>query len=114
MPAFIFSQALTANQTGYNPLSGWQYETLPYPAAISIMVRGTTTGCRQQIFTGSQNIMQRCPVQGGGTAGTTPSQLNTPVIAFNGAAQDKLQLLIDEVAGGTPTVDGIIYIEPLA
>jgi len=51
-------------------------------------------------------------VQGGGTAGTTPSELNTPAISFIGAAGDRLKLAIDEVAGGTPTIDGVIIVNP--
>jgi len=52
-------------------------------------------------------------VQGGGTAGTTPSELNTPAISFQAAAGDRLKLVIDEVAGGTPTVDGIAIVNPI-
>ncbi len=52
------------------------------------------------------------PVQAGGTAGFTPSELNTPADAWIGAGGDRLKLVIDEVAGGTPTVDGIIIANP--
>ena len=42
MPQFIFSTAMTANQLGLNPLSGWQYEYLPWPAQVILLVRATT------------------------------------------------------------------------
>lgn len=117
MPSFIFSQALTANQIGFNPLTGWQFQRVPNAfragAYVAVLQRATTTGVRASIFSGSQNIQQRSPVQGGGTAGVTPSPLNTPVIDFQAAPDDLLSILDDEVAGGTPTVDGIITIEPL-
>ena len=29
MPSFVWSQALTANQLGFNPLTGWQFERVP-------------------------------------------------------------------------------------
>ncbi len=51
-------------------------------------------------------------MQGGGTAGVTPSELNTPAISFMAAAGDRLKLVIDEVAAGTPTVDGIAIVNP--
>jgi hypothetical protein len=117
MPSFPFSRALTANQLGDTPLSSWQFERVPnaWPAGaiVKVLQRATTTGARTTIFSGSTNIQQRSNIQGGGTAGTTPSELNTPAISFLAAPDDKLAILNDEVAGGTPTVDGIVSIEPL-
>lgn len=117
MPAFPYSQALTANQTGFNPLTGWQYEFIPMAYArgayVRILVRATTVAVRLTVFSGSQNIVQRSPVQGGGTAGTTPTPLNTPVIEFKAAPGDRIILSHDETAAGTPTVDGIVYVDPL-
>jgi hypothetical protein len=112
MPQFPWSTAMTANQLGLNPLSGWQYEYLPWPGQIIILVRSTTGGTRITVYSGSETIQERSPIQGGGTAGVTPSELNTPAIAFMGAAGDRLKLAIDEVLGGTPTVDGIIIANP--
>lgn len=113
MPQFSFSTAMTANQLGLNPLSGWQYEYVPWPASVILLIRSTTTGNRITIYSGSETIQERTPVQGGGTAGTTPSELNTTPIAFLAAAGDRLKLQIDEVLAGTPTVDGVIVINPL-
>ena len=112
MPQLVFSTAMTANQLGLNPLSGWQYEFLPWPAHVILLVRSTTTGNRMTVYSGSETIQERSPVQGGGTAGVTPSELNTPAISFIGAAGDRLKLAIDEVAGGTPTIDGVIIVNP--
>lgn len=116
MPSFIWSRAMTANMLGDEPLAPWQFERVPVPwgngAYVTILQRATTTGVRQSIFSGSTSIQQRSPVQGGGTAGVTPSALNTPVIDFIGYPDDKLSILNDEVAAGTPTVDGIVTVEP--
>jgi hypothetical protein len=113
MPAFPFSQLFTANQLGVNPLSGWQYEYVPWRAVVKILMRSTTVGNRATIYSGSQTIQERSPVQAGGTIGVTPAELNTPAVTFIAQAGDRLKLAIDEVAGGTPTVDGIVYIEPV-
>jgi hypothetical protein len=113
MPQFVFSQALTANQLGFNPLSGWQYEYLPWPAQVLLLIRATTTGTRITIFSGSETMRERTPIQGGGTAGTTPSELNTPADSFQSAGGDRLKLVIDEVLAGTPTVDGMVIVNPL-
>src|SRR5437660_6163654 len=113
MPTFTWSTAMTANQLGLNPLAGWQYEYVPRPSKVSILVRSTTAGNRITVYSGSETIQERTPVQGGGTAGTTPAELNTPAISFQAAAGDRLKLVIDEVLAGTPTVDGIIIANPL-
>lgn len=117
MPTLIWSRALSANQLGDAPLAGWQFERVPNSfmggAFVACLQRATTTGVRASIFSGSQNIQQRSNVQAGGTAGTTPSQLNTPVIDWQATPDDLLSILNDEVAGGTPTVDGIVTIEPM-
>ena len=113
MPQLSFSQALTANQLGFNPLSGWQYEYLPWPASILLLVRATDINERMTVYSGSETIQERSPVQGGGTAGTTPSELNTPAVAFQAAAGDRLKLVIDNTTAGTPTVDGVIIANPL-
>ncbi len=113
MPQLNFSTAMTANQLGLNPISGWQYEYVPWPAHVLLLLRSTGVSNRLTLFTGSETIQERSNVQGGGTAGVTPSELNTPAISFQAAAGDRLKAVIDEVSGLTPTVDGILIINPL-
>ncbi len=114
MPQLPFSQALTANQRGFNPASGWQYEYLPWPAQVIILMRTTAaaSGVLSTVYSGSETIQERAPVQAGGTAGVTPSELNTPAISFQAAAGDRLKINLDEVLGATPTVDGLIIANP--
>jgi hypothetical protein len=113
MPQFPFSQVMTANQVGFNPLSGWQYEYMPWPAQILMLVRSTTNGNRMTIYSGSETIQERSPVQGGGTAGVTPTEFTTAPISFVAAAGDRIKLVIDEVLAGTPTIDGLVIANPL-
>lgn len=117
MPSLPVSQALTANQTGYNPVQGWQYEFIPAVwrkgALVRLFARATTTGVRLTVYSGSQTIQQRSPVQGGGTAGTTPTVFTTPPVEFIAAPGDRLILQFDEVAAGTPTVDAILNVDPV-
>ena len=112
MPQFPYSQALTANQLGFDPLTSWQYRYLPYDCYVRLFVRATTTGVRLTVYSGATTIQQRAPVQGGGTAGVTPSALNTEPVEWLGSAGDIILLQHDEVAGGTPTVDGLIKVDP--
>ena len=113
MPALIWSTAMTANQLGLNPLAGWQYEYVPYASMVTLMQRATTAGVRETVYSGSETIKERSPVQGGGTIGVTPSALNTTPTNWIASGGDRLKLLDDEVLGGTPTVDGIIVLDPL-
>lgn len=114
MPQLNFSQALTANQKGFNPVSGWQYEYLPWPANVLLLIRSTGTSAQLTLYSGSETLQERSPIQGGGTAGTTPSELNTPAISFLAAGGDRLKTVIDETGGLTPTVDGVIIVNPIA
>jgi len=111
-PQLNFSQALTANQLGFNPISGWQFEYLPWPAQVILLIRATDNNERATVYSGSETIQERSPVQGGGTAGVTPSELNTPAISWIAAAGDRLKVVIDNTTAGTPTVDGIIIANP--
>lgn len=114
MPQLVFSQALTANQLGFNPISGWQYEYLPWPARILLIVRGTLAALiNMTVYSGSETIQERSPIQVNGTAGTTPSELNTPPVSWLGAGGDRIKVVIDNATAGTPTVDGVIIANPL-
>jgi hypothetical protein len=117
MPAFRWSDTMTANELGANPLAGWQYEYVPAAwvngAAVKILQRATTVGVRTTLYSGSTTIVERSPVQGGGTIGVTPSELNTAPDVFVAQPGDRLKISNDEVLAGVPTVDGIIIIEPL-
>jgi hypothetical protein len=113
MPAFQWSIALTANQLDERPLANWQFRRLPWRALVRILQKSTTAGVRMSVFAGSQNVIQKSPVQLLATAGQTPSPLNTPAIEFIAQAGDELIISNDEVLAGTPTVDGVIYVDPI-
>lgn len=112
MPTFRFSDLFVASTTR-QPLNGWQYEYLPWPAKVTVLLRSTTAGNVVVITSGSETIVEESPVQAGGTIGVTPSPLNTPADSWIGAAGDRLKISIREILAGTPTVDGVIEVEPL-
>lgn len=113
MPDFSFSQAMTANQLDLRPLANWKYRRLPYAALVTILINATTTGVRETIDAGAQNIKQKSPVTAGATAGVIPIHFNTPVVQFRGDPFDEIIISLDEVAGGTPTVNVYVNIEPM-
>jgi len=114
MATFTFSRAIGAGLTD-NPLSalGWAYETVGFPAAVRIMTRTTAVGVVQRVAAGTEQIQDETPVQSGGTAGVTPSELNTPPLDFLAAPGDRIGLALRNTTGGALTVDGIVKVEPL-
>lgn len=115
MPQIQKVQALTANQRGYNPLAGWQYEYAPYRAMVRIGLNTTAAagGVQAATFTGSTNILERSPISAGGVAGVMPAPLNVPYLEFVVEPGDRISCLIDEVLGATPTVNFHCAIDPL-
>jgi hypothetical protein len=111
MPQFTFKQALTANGT-YEPLTGWQYEYLPFPAIVEIATNASDANVVETITSGSDTLVEESPTPGGGTAGTLPDA-DKPTIQDIAAAGDRLKIRFRETAGGTPTAQGWIRITQL-
>ena len=112
MPSFIYSQSVAAGAS-FNPLVGWQYQYLPWPAEINVLSRASAIAMVQVFTSGSETIVEESPVQAGGTAGVTPSPLNTPVQGWHAAAGDLLKLNYRNTSGAPITIDGIIEATPM-
>lgn len=112
MPSFIYSQSVAAGAV-FNPLVGWQYQYLPWPAEINVLSRASAVGMTQVYTSGSETIVEESPVQAGGTAGVTPSPLNTPVQGWHAAAGDLLKLNFRNTSGAAVVIDGIIEAVPM-
>lgn len=113
MPILTFSQAMTANQRGLNIFASWQYEFAPYACSVKLIVNATTAGAVMALYSGSDTVQERSPIQGGGTAGVIPSELNTAPQIWLAAERDRFKTTVDETLGGTPTVNAIMMLEPL-
>jgi len=112
MPSFTFSQDVLAGAT-FQPLTGWQYEYLPWPAEVTVLARSEGIGQVNTYTSGSETIVEESPVQAGGTIGVIPSPLNTPVQGWLAAAGDRLKLTYRNTTGGALFIDGIIEVTPL-
>lgn len=112
MPSFIWSQSVAAGAT-FNPLDGWQYQYLPWPAEVLVLSRAVAIAMSQVFTSGSETIVEESPVQAGGTAGVTPSSLNTPVQGWHAAAGDLLKIRYRNTSGAAIVVDGIIEVQPM-
>lgn len=112
MPTFRYSQSVAAGAT-FDPLVNWQYRYLPWPGNVVVLAQATAVGVVNTLTSGSETIVEESPTQAGGTAGVTPSQLNTPADIWQAAAGDLLKLLYRNTSGAAVTVDGVIEVEPI-
>ncbi len=112
MPHLRFSTSIGAGAT-VNVIQGWQYEYVPYPARIKMLIRSPVSTLKSTLFSGSETIQEESPVQAGGTAGVTPSELNTAPDIWDAAGGDRLKVNVRSTDAAAQTVDGIIYIFPL-
>ncbi|MGH2374808.1 MAG: hypothetical protein ACRDIC_15250, partial [bacterium] len=88
---FPWSQAILAGAI-FNPLEEWEYETPSTDVAVEVLERATAVGLVSTVKSGGATIKQEGPVQAGGTAGTTPSRLNTEPVTGRGFASQKLRV----------------------
>jgi len=109
---FIWSSAMLTGTT-FNPLTDWQYETPDFDGMIEIFSRATAVGLLETITSAGDTLKQESPVQAGGTAGTTPSRLNTEPVVGRAAKFQKVRIGYRNPTGGTITVDGAIVLTPL-
>lgn len=105
---FTFSTAMTASQADLNPISSWAGRFPQARALVTVLFRATTAGVRLVLSSGTRAIQPRSPVQSGGTAGVTPSTLNTNPIQYIAEPGEEIMPLLTEVLAGTPTVDGTV------
>lgn len=112
MPQFPFTASVAGGAT-YTPLSGWQYEYIPFPCLVEIGLNATAVGVVATVSSGSDVLQEESPVQAGGTAGVIPSPLNTPYLSDQAAAGDRLKVSVRNTTGGAITVNGIAKITPL-
>jgi hypothetical protein len=114
MPSISFSRSIAAGAVD-TPIAAiaWAYEQLPYPAQVRILVRTTAVGVLAAVMAGSESIQDETPVQSGGTAGVTPSPLNTLPIEFVAGAGDRVSLRLRNTTAGALTVDGVVTVDPL-
>jgi len=108
---FPWSQSILAGAT-FNPLEDWEYETPDVGGAVEVIERATAVGLVSSVKSGGNTIKQEGPVQAGGTAGNTPSRLNTEPITGRGFPSLKMRVAYRNPTVGAITVDGKIIFTP--
>lgn len=110
---FVWSQLIAAGAT-FNPLTDWQYETPDFPGMVEIFSKATAVGLVETISSAGETLKQESPVQAGGTAGFTPSRLNTEPVVGKAAPLQKIRVGYRNPTGGGITIDGQIILTPLS
>lgn len=108
---FVWTFSIPAGAT-FNPLTDWQYETPDFPGAIEVFSRATAVGLVETISSAGETLKQESPVQAGGTAGLTPSRLNTEPVVGQAAPLQKIRVGYRNPTGGAITIDGQIILVP--
>lgn len=102
MAFFTFTNTAAGAAT-FNPLTGWQFEYLPFPALVEIAFNSTITGDTVVVTSGSDSLMEAgSPVPAGGTAGVIPDT-DKPLLEDLAAAGDRLKIAFTHSAAGSIT-----------
>jgi hypothetical protein len=109
MPLLNQKTALAANGTA-NPLSGSQYEYLPFPANVEIAVIADATGVLMTVSSGSDVLMEEGFVPFKATAPVYPDDYLLQDVA---AAGDRLKVALRDTSGVARTVYTSVKITPL-
>lgn len=100
----FYNGNIGANAT-VEPLTGWQYEYLPWPALVQIgMIHdGAANSLVATVSSGSDTLMEESPVNAGGTDGVFPTDEQLDLVD-EAAAGDRLKIRARET-GGVATTD---------
>lgn len=97
MPVRNFHNQNIAQSGTVEPLTGWQYEYLPWPALVLIgMIHdGAAGSLLATVTTGSDTLMEESPVNAGGTDGVFPTEEQMDLVD-EAAAGDRLKIRVRE------------------
>ncbi len=118
MPQKQGTVAIAAGAVNPNILSGWQYEYLPWPARLKLIMNAeavTTAGAFQlaTIYSGSETIMEEGSLSPGATVGVIPSELNVPPIVWDAPAGDRVKVQVRNSDSASKSTNFVIYAYPL-
>lgn len=112
MPVIQTRTTMTANGTA-TPLSGSQYEFLPFNARVEIAIQASAVNqVVATVYSGSDVLMEEGQVQQG-TTGVLPKYPDDFFLVDDALAGDRLSIRLRETAGATPVVMAIVRITPL-
>lgn len=113
MPQKSFTTVIPLGGINPNVLSGWQYEYLPWPARLKLIMSSNVATLLATVFSGSETIQEESPVPTGGVVGRTPAEINFPPVVWDAPAGDRVKVQVRSTDAAAQSVDGIIWAYPL-
>lgn len=107
MPQFSWISSVGAGAT-FEPLDGWQYERMPFPAIIKVVDSATAVGMVSTVTSGSDTLRDECPVPLYGAAGVLPTEQFVEPLVDQVEAGDKVRIRYRNTTGGAVEVHGYI------
>ena len=111
MPLIRFQEEMAVSGTA-TPLSGSQYEFLPWPAVVRIAMNAEDGLVVATVSSGSDVLQEEGPVSIRETAGIFPNRENFDLEDV-AAAGDRLKIGLRNTGAGTPEVLGLVDLTPL-
>jgi len=112
MPLITTRTTMTANGTA-TPLSGSQYEFLPFDALVEIAIQASAVNqVVATVYSGMDVLMEEGQVQQGST-GVMPKYPDDFYLVDQALAGDRLSIRLRETAAATPVVMCAVRITPL-
>lgn len=111
MPVITVRTALGASSTA-TPLSGNQYEYLPFDASVEIAITADANGVLATVYSGSDLLLQEGPVMLGtiNVAGKYPDDFFLQDVA---AAGDRLSVLLRDTSAAARVVMTTVKLTPI-
>jgi len=113
MPVVTTRTTMTASGTA-TPLSGNQYEFLPFDALVEIAIQASAVNqVVATVYSGSDVLMEEGPVQQG-TSGVLPKYPDDFYLEDLAAAGDRLKIALRDTSGAQRIVMTVLRITPLS
>ena len=113
MPRKVWANVSILAGGVFNPLDGWDYEFLPWPARVNFVYNATLVGLLATVVSGSDRLQEDDAVPAGGVAGTVPTPFNAPELSDEAAARDRLKVSMRNPTAGTIITNGYTEVLPL-
>lgn len=113
MPRKTWNNVSIAAGGTFNPLDGWDYEFLPWPARVEFVFNATLVGLLATVVSGSDRLQEDDAVPAGGVAGTVPTPFNAPALIDEASARDRLKVSFRNPTAGAIITNGYVDLTPL-
>ena len=112
MPLMSVRTALAASSSA-TPLTGQQYEVLPYPAKVEFAIQADATGVLATVYSGTDLLQEEGPVQLG-TINVQPKYPDDFFLADVADWNEKLKVQLRDTSGAARVVQTVVMITPIA